>query len=195
MKKGFTLIELLVVVLIIGILSSVALPQYQRAVAKAKFVDVVQRASSLAKAQDIYYLANGNYSSDYTELDIDVVPEDTLVSFVPYILAAMCAAIAGLFTKRFRKMIHKQEQIYGVQFQDTDVVHLETTLYLSKDWLIWAGSCAMYKEHIKSISSAPRYGRVGSSNKVVIRSVDDKQYTIWCLSSSNVDRIKKWKNT
>ena len=77
MKKGFTLIELLVVVLIIGILSSVALPQYQRAVAKAKFVDVVQRASSLAKAQDIYYLANGNYSSDYTELDIDVVPEDT----------------------------------------------------------------------------------------------------------------------
>ncbi|MBR6801047.1 MAG: hypothetical protein IKM61_04785 [Eubacteriaceae bacterium] len=125
----------------------------------------------------------------------DVVPEDTLVSFVPYILAAMCAAIAGLFTKRFRKMIHKQEQIYGVQFQDTDVVRLETTLYLSKDWLIRAGSCAMYKEHIKSISSAPRYGRVGSSNKVVIRSVDDKQYTIWCLSSSNVDRIKKWKNT
>ena len=122
----------------------------------------------------------------------DVIPEDILVSFVPYILAASCVAIASLFTKRFRTMIHKQEQIYSVKFQDTDVVHLETTLYLSKDWLIQAGSCAIYKGHIKSIHSELRHGRVGSSNEVVIKTVDNKQYTIWCLSSSNIKKIKEW---
>ena len=62
--------------LIIGILASIALPQYQKAVAKSRFVQLQVLGEALYKSQQIYHLANGSWATQLDELT--VLPEGTL---------------------------------------------------------------------------------------------------------------------
>ena len=71
-NKGFTLIEMLVVVLIIGILASVALPQYRLAVEKTKISQAYEIMSSISKAQSLYYIVHNKYSTNFDKLEIDL---------------------------------------------------------------------------------------------------------------------------
>lgn len=125
----------------------------------------------------------------------DILDYDIIVAFVPFPLALLCVVICALPIIRFRKMITRQESLYHTRFSDDGLIHLGTTLYLSKDWLIWAGSCAIHKKHIQSITYKLVTSGVGSSNKITISTLDHKRYVVWSMSTTDIKKIKEWRRS
>ena len=68
-RKGFTLVELLVVILIIGILSAIALPQYLKATERARAAGALSIMGSLARAERIYQSLHSTMTYHVTLLD------------------------------------------------------------------------------------------------------------------------------
>ncbi len=72
MKKGFTLIELLVVVLIIGILSGIALPNYTRSVEKARATEAMNMIKSINEAVYAYAAEHNKCPASFSKVLISI---------------------------------------------------------------------------------------------------------------------------
>ena len=68
-EEGFTLVELIVVVMMIGILSSIAIPQFMTAADKAKQKEATGIVAALLKAATAYSTEYGALPADATQIE------------------------------------------------------------------------------------------------------------------------------
>lgn len=131
MQKGFTLIELLVVVLIMGILASVAWPQYQKAVAKTKMMETIHTAAAIRRAEEAYYLANGVYlynTLDGLDLDFNLPREGEFIRTKNGFLDIMQGSLAridiwfcpGSPNASFQECLQTKDASINVWFEHSD---------------------------------------------------------------------------
>lgn len=122
MNQGFTLIELLVVVLIIGILSAIALPQYELAVEKSRAAEVFVVAKAITDAIQRYQQANPNETPAlFSQLaDVDLKGGDVSGSvFSTKNFVYQLTSTEGYGTVTVKRM-DGGEELYQVKFYSDD---------------------------------------------------------------------------
>ena len=71
-RKGFTLLELMIVVIIIGILATLALPQFFKVAERARSSEGTNILGALRSAEIRYYMEHAVFTDDMDDLDINV---------------------------------------------------------------------------------------------------------------------------
>jgi prepilin-type N-terminal cleavage/methylation domain-containing protein len=136
-RPGFTLIELLVVVAIIGILSSIAIPQYAKYRKGAQDAAAQAAYHAIATSEEAYFAMKGSYVGAYSDLAKEggLTRDQNIYygSLSAYVNASNGNTPGFKFTVR-----HKSEgstvYVYDSASQGSTVVTTTSTVLSSTSW-------------------------------------------------------------
>ncbi|MBR6769009.1 MAG: hypothetical protein IKM34_05940 [Clostridia bacterium] len=113
--------------------------------------------------------------------------------FLPLFAAFVLILIHRLIVARFPKAIKKQEELYSVCFFDHNAERIASKVYLSDDWIIYVGKCALYKQHITEITyNEIRNPKTGLTHEVIFQTQNDEAYTFWIECKESIEKLEKW---
>lgn len=90
--RGITLLELMIVVVIVGVLASIAYPNYRDFVARAARNEAKAALLQIATNQERFYLQNSTFTTDMTRLGFATSPFTTETGAYRVVVTAADAA-------------------------------------------------------------------------------------------------------
>ena len=97
-RRGFSLVELMVVVMLIGILASMAVPSFRRALQQSHADIAGANLRSIWSAQRVYWLEYRTYTDQLSDLDTEGLIEPALLTASEPYSYAITSADATSFT-------------------------------------------------------------------------------------------------
>ena len=76
MRKSFTLVELFIVIAVIGILASIAIPQFSKLLEKSKAKEAFTNLTAIYTAERLYHIDTGFYTTNINDLDCHLQWQD-----------------------------------------------------------------------------------------------------------------------
>jgi len=126
----------------------------------------------------------------------DAWENDILFSlYIPFLMAVIVLPIPLLYIPFGIYVQRLQEKTLAVAFSDSNAQRLypRSYVFLSDDWVIWAGRLVLHRAFIRSITvrrERPRQSRGGYY--CICKCMNGKQYRIFVASTSEVKKIKQW---
>lgn len=127
-KNGFTLIEVIFVVLIIGIISSILIPNYSKIEVKTKEVSLKAMGSQIRVALESYRLGEGAYPTSTTISDLSTALESS---------GDMKSLLKNPFTNKIFDETDPSGRIEYIHHSDNDSYELKVYGYENKDLLLY----------------------------------------------------------